>query len=80
MRMKEWIAKLNGFLKLNDRDILNNAGRISHELAKQRAEKEYDIYHQKTLQKPSKMDKAFDEAVNKTTQLANKAQRKNKQL
>ena len=34
MYMKNWIEKLNGFLTLNDREILNNAGSISHELGK----------------------------------------------
>src|SRR5690606_5891292 len=34
MYMKDWIEKLNGFLTLNDREILNNAGSISHELGK----------------------------------------------
>ena len=33
MRMKDWIAKLNGFLALNDRNILSHAGKISHALA-----------------------------------------------
>ena len=28
MYMKDWIVKLNGFLTLNDREILNNAGSI----------------------------------------------------
>ena len=34
MYKKDWVEKLNGFLKLNDRDILTNAGSISHELGK----------------------------------------------
>jgi len=33
MYMKDWIEKLNGFLTLNEREILNNAGSISHTLA-----------------------------------------------
>lgn len=33
MHMADWIEKLNGFLTLNDRDILTHAGRISHEMA-----------------------------------------------
>jgi len=41
MYMNNWIEKLNGFLSLNDREILNNAGTISHELAKENAEREY---------------------------------------
>ncbi len=42
MHMKDWVEKLNGFLTLNDRDILTNAGSISHELAKENAEREYE--------------------------------------
>ena len=44
MYMKDWIEKLNGFLTLNDREILNNAGSISHELAKENSEREYEKY------------------------------------
>ena len=33
MYMKDWIEKLHGFLLLNDREILTNAGKISHEMA-----------------------------------------------
>jgi hypothetical protein len=35
MRMNDWIKKLNGFLSLNDRKILEHAGKISHETAKE---------------------------------------------
>ena len=41
MHMADWIEKLNGFLTLNDRDILTHAGRISHEMAQATAELEY---------------------------------------
>jgi hypothetical protein len=40
MYMQDWFDKLNGFLKLNDRDILESTGKISHEMAKQLAEGE----------------------------------------
>jgi hypothetical protein len=33
MSMKDWIAKLHGFLAINDRNILTHAGMISHEIA-----------------------------------------------
>jgi hypothetical protein len=45
--MLDWIKKLDGFLTLNDRDILTNAGRISHEMAQVKAELEYNKF--KTL-------------------------------
>jgi len=49
MHMQEWIAKLDGFLSLNERGILDNAGTISHELAVHHAEQEYDTFHQQRL-------------------------------
>lgn len=52
MYMKDWVEKLNGFLTLNDREILNNAGSISHELGKANAEREYEKFkenRQKTI-------------------------------
>jgi hypothetical protein len=44
MHMKDWIAKLHGFLTLNDREILTHAGRVSHAAAIGKAESEYDKY------------------------------------
>lgn len=45
MYMKDWIEKLHGFLSLNDREILLHAGKISHQLAIEKAEKEYEKYN-----------------------------------
>jgi len=45
MYMKDWLGKLHGFLTLNGREILMHAGKISHELAKQTAEQEYEKYN-----------------------------------
>ncbi|ETR71909.1 MAG: hypothetical protein OMM_02134 [Candidatus Magnetoglobus multicellularis str. Araruama] len=42
MYMKDWIKKLDAFLSINDREILENAGKISHEMAKQIADDEYE--------------------------------------
>jgi len=50
MYMKDWTNKLDGFLRLNDRNILDHAGKISHQMAKELAEKEYDSFHQVRLQ------------------------------
>ena len=41
MKMRSWVEKLDSFLKFNEYDVLNNAGKISHEVAKQLAEEEY---------------------------------------
>jgi hypothetical protein len=39
--MASWVDKLNGLLTLNDREILNNSGSISHDIGKEYAEREY---------------------------------------
>jgi hypothetical protein len=56
MHMKDWEEKLNAFLKFNERDILAGAGSISHEVAKELAEKEYEKFNQKRLNAPEKDD------------------------
>jgi len=44
MSMQDWISKLEGFLTLNDREILQGAGKVSAELAKAHAEQEFDKF------------------------------------
>lgn len=56
MYMKDWEEKLNAFLKFNERDILTGAGSISHEVAKELAEKEYEKFNQKRLTTAEKDD------------------------
>ena len=42
--MNDWAEKLNAFLKFNDENILDNAGKISAEVAKSFAESEFEKY------------------------------------
>jgi hypothetical protein len=44
MYMGDWVKKLDGFLKLNERDILDNAGKISSRLGEEIAYKEFEKY------------------------------------
>jgi len=44
MYMKDWVAKLDAFLKFNEKDILQDSGKISHEVAVALAESEYEKY------------------------------------
>ena len=44
MTMVDWITKLEGFLTLNDREILHGAGKASAHLAKTHAEHEFDKF------------------------------------
>ncbi len=44
MTMADWEDRLSGFLKLWDREILQNTGKVSAEIAKTRAETEFEKY------------------------------------
>ena len=44
MSMEDWSEKLNAFLQFNEKDILTNAGMVSHEIAKTFAESEFEKY------------------------------------
>ena len=44
MYMKDWIDKLDSFLKFNEKDVLNHKGKISHDVAISLALCEYDKY------------------------------------
>jgi hypothetical protein len=63
MTMKDWIDKLHGFLNINDRNILQDAGKISHELMKEIAESKFVEY--KKIE--NKDDNSFDDEIEKIT-------------
>lgn len=44
MTMKDWSIKLNAFLKFNEKDILEDFGKVSAEVARSFAESEFDKY------------------------------------
>jgi len=63
MHMKDWIAKLHAFLAINDRNILTHAGKISHQLAKDRAEAEYDKFNRERIQQSDAAAGEFEKAI-----------------
>lgn len=60
MTMQDWITKLEGFLTLNDREVLQNAGKISAELARLHAEQEFIEFRR---QEDSLLESDFDQVV-----------------
>ena len=48
MYMKDWIQKLDDFLKLSGKELLNHAGSVSAEVAKLKANEEYDKFRERT--------------------------------
>jgi hypothetical protein len=61
MRMQDWIERLHSILNINDKQILLDAGKISHELALQKAQNEYSAFSKKRAQTAFESD--FDKAV-----------------
>ena len=53
MYMKDWIQRLDMLLSMNGRELLTNAGKISHTIAKNKSELEYEKYkeNQKVIEK-----------------------------
>lgn len=72
MTMNDWIEKLHGFLTINDRNILQDAGQISHELMKEIAERKFDEYKQIE----AKQDIDFDETALRVIESINKRKKK----
>ena len=54
MTMKDWAVELDAFLTMTKKDILKNAGKVSHKDALDKAHKEYDKYMKSHLTKAEK--------------------------
>jgi hypothetical protein len=44
MRMADWVEKLDAFLRFNEYDVLNNSGKVSHDVALKLAEEQYEQF------------------------------------
>lgn len=60
MRMQDWIAKLDDFLKISGRELLSHTGQISAANAKAKAELEYARYRQQQDALPRAVDADFE--------------------
>jgi hypothetical protein len=78
MYMRDWIAKLDDFLRISERQILTHAGKVSHEAASRHAEAEYQKWHQQMLNEPSQAEKHLDAAIEKIKQLGPTKSKKKK--
>ena len=65
MTMADWAKKLNAFLKFNEREILENFGKITAEVAKQFAESEFEKYR---IIQDRLFESDFDKATKKLLQ------------
>ncbi len=64
MYMQDWIEKLSAFLQFNEYDILNNAGKISHEVAIALAQKHFEKFR---VAQDKKFISDFDKEIKKLT-------------
>jgi hypothetical protein len=69
MYMKEWIFKLDDFLKLTEHNILKHAGTISHEIAAAKAEAEYEKFNKRIIDEPTLAEKHFEESLKKLKEI-----------
>ena len=69
MTMRDWITKLDEFLKISGRELLDHAGRISADDARAKAELEYARYRALLDVQPQRVDVAFEKAARELKQL-----------
>lgn len=57
MYMEDWIERLDVILKMNDRELLTHAGEISHQMALEKSEEEYEKFkqQQKAIEKEASL-------------------------
>lgn len=59
MYMKDWIARLDDYLRMTDSEVLQNAGTVSHALAEQKAKEEYRKYKELHRSDMTPVEEAF---------------------
>lgn len=63
MTMKDWIIKLDEFLKISRRDLLDHAGKITAEMARSKAELEFQKFQSIEDTRPKRIDLDFENVV-----------------
>lgn len=76
MHMADWIAKLDDFLKLSEREILTHAGSVSHDKAIEKAALEYERFAAQQLALPSPAEQHFEDAVRDVKEIEQKRKRR----
>lgn len=66
MYMKDWLTKLDDFLKLSGKELLNHAGTVSAEMAKLKANTEYDRFKERIQYELSPVEIDFIESFEQT--------------
>ncbi len=71
MHMSDWIEQLDSVLKMNKRELLNHAGKISHEMALEKSVEEFEKFkaEQKKLEKFESLKELEDDLKNMNTNI-----------
>ncbi len=69
MYMADWITKLDDFLRMSGREVLEHSGHISHGEALRKAHEEFEQYHAQHLNDLSPVEQHFHDAVEALKQL-----------
>jgi hypothetical protein len=72
MYMKDWIDRLDDFLTMTGNQILTHTGKISHQQALQKADKEYQSYKKQTDNELSNVEKDLIKQLENKTKKLNK--------
>jgi hypothetical protein len=69
MHMADWVAKLDEFLRVSDREVLDNAGGVSHEAALAKAEAQYQLFAKQRAELPSQVERDFEASIKAVKQI-----------
>lgn len=76
MHMADWIKRLDDFLKMTGRELLDHAGKVSHQQTLEKAREEYGRYQQRMLAEPTMAEKDFIEATEAISRIEDARKRK----
>ena len=78
MYMKDWVVKLDDFIRFNGGELLTHAGAVSHQMAIEKAHVEYNKYRVLTADEPSLVEKHFIDAMQQAVKQMDKFRQNDK--
>ncbi|MFC1749578.1 virulence RhuM family protein [Pseudomonadota bacterium] len=72
MTMQQWADRLDAFLEFNDRDVLDNPGKVSKTIAEKLASEQYEKFEERRREALDQEESDFDRFVEQTKKLDEK--------
>lgn len=76
MYMRDWMKKLDQFLALSDREVLDHAGKVSQQQAEQKAKMEYQLFKDNYVNLQTPVERHFEQAIKDVKAIAKKQGKK----